>query len=140
MMFTGRCRPDHLQNLVKNTVFEAKISQKWLKFGHGAQVIGRRLAVYGQKIIKIKIFRKKYIISGKTNFGLIMMFTGRYRPHHLQNVVKNTVFEAKISQKLLKFGHGAQVIGRRLAVYGQKIIKIKIFRKKYIISVKTNFG
>ena len=98
-------------------------------FGYAAQVIGHRLAVHGQKIIKIKIFRKKYIISGKTNFGLIMMFTGRYRPHHLQNVVKNTVFEAKISQKLLKFGHAAQVIGHRLAVYGQKIIKIKIFRK-----------
>ena len=80
-----------------------------------------------QKIIKIKIFRKKYIISGKTNLGLIMIITGRYRPHHLQNVVKNIVFEAKISQKLLKFGHGAQVIGRRLAVYGQKIIVLMIF-------------
>ena len=102
--------------------------------------MGHRQAVDGQKIIKIKIFRKKYITSGKTNFGLNMMFTGRYTPRHLQNAVKNIVFEAKISQKWLKFGHGAQVIGRRLAVYGQKIIKIKIFRKKYKFSGKRFFG
>ena len=93
--------------LPKRGYQEAKISQKLLKFGHAAQVIGSRLAVYGQNIIKIKIFRKKYITSGKTNFGLNMMFTGRYTPHHLQNAVKNTVFEAKISQKLLKFDHAA---------------------------------
>ena len=124
------CLPFFSTFLPKRGYQEAKISQKLLKFGHAAQVIGSRLAVYGQNIIKIKIFRKKYITSGKTNFGLNMMFTGRYRTHHLQNVVKNTVFEAKISQKWLKFGHAAQVIGRRLVVYGKKIIKIKIFQKK----------
>ena len=97
MMFTGRWyRPHHLQNVVKNIVFGPRISQKGLKCCHGSQVIGRRLAVYGQKIINIRIFRKKYIISGRTNLRLIMMFTGRYRPHYLQNVVKNIVFEAQM--------------------------------------------
>ena len=112
---------------------------KWPKFGHAAQVIGHRLAVDGQKIIKIKIFRKKYVISGKTNFGPIMMFSGRYRPHHLQKIVKNTVFEANFSQKLPKFGNAAQVIGHRLAVDGPKIIKIKIFSKKICNLWKNKF-
>ena len=95
MLFTSRYRPHHLQKAVKNTVFYAKISQKWPKFGHAAQVIGHRLAVDGQKIIKIKIFRKKYVISGKTNFEPIMMFTDWYRPHHLKNM-KNRTFPIEI--------------------------------------------